>query len=237
MLATLLSATGGLNIVAPVEAKTTQTAQADLPLAVRTKVPVLISNSLPRRATTVFYVKTRLENRDVLLHAWNTAKEETTLDFWVWAPDVRANRSRRARPAMKLQRINRTNIGRVVIMSDNFSVRTAPLNARSGRGAVISLKYYEEQVAVAFTTLPMLIVTLPNGLSGQAILQDFSTEGESEGGTYFEPRIGANGQVFLVKVDYSPINRMQTETRFLWNGRKYVSEGRSMEVPMPPEKG
>jgi len=170
-----------------------------------------------------------------LLHAWNTAKEETTLDFWVWAPDVRVNRHRRARPAMKLQRINRIGIGRVAIISDNYSVRTAPLNAQTNRGAVISLKYYEEQVAVAYTTIPMLVVTLPNGLSGQAITQDFSTEGQSEGGTYFEPRIGANGQVFLVKVDYSPINKMQTETRFRWSGRKYVSEGRSVEVPMPPE--
>lgn len=235
VLATLLTTSSGFNFVSPVAAKTTQTAQADLPLAVETKVPALVRAQLPRRATTVFYVKARLENRDVLLHAWNTAKGDTTLDILVWAPNVRQNRHRGARPVMTLQRINRVGIGRVAIISDNYSVRTAPLNARTGRGAVISLKYYEEQVAVAYTTLPMLVVTLPNGLSGQAITQDFSTEGQSEGGTYFEPRIGANGQVFLVKVDYSPINKMQTETRFLWSGRKYVSEGRSVEVPMPPE--
>ena len=235
-LPTLLAITGGLNLVAPSAAQTTQTVQRTLPLAVETKVPAFVSAQLPRRATTVFYVKARLENRDVLLHAWNTAKEETTLDFWVWVPDVKANRHRRARPAMKLQRINRVSIGRVVIISNNYSVRTAPLNARAGRGAVISLKYYEEQVAVAYTTLPMLVLTLPNGLKGQAILQDFSTEGASEGGTYFEPRIDAKSQIFLMKVDYNRIGNMQSETRFVWKGRKYVSEGRSVEVPMPPDK-
>ena len=63
-LATLLSATSGLNFVSPVAAKTTQAAQADLPSAVETKVPALVRAQLPRRATTVFYVKARLENRD-----------------------------------------------------------------------------------------------------------------------------------------------------------------------------
>lgn len=233
MLVALLATTGGLNLVAPVAAQTTQAAPATLPTAVRTKVPASVRAHLPRRATTLFCVKARLENRDVLLHAWNTAKDETTLDMLVWRQSSSKRRSRRVSP---WQRINRVSLGRVVIISDNYTVRTTPLNARPGRGAVISLNYYEEQVAVAYTTVPMLVLTLPDGLSGQVILQGFSTEAESEGGSYFEPRVGANGQVFLMKVDYSPINKMQTETRFLWNGRKYVSEGRSVEVVTPPEK-
>lgn len=200
------------------------------PVARAATLPASVRRTLPRGAKTLFCVSARLDNRAVLLHGWNTAKGNTTLDILSTTPARRSSRTRRTASTARLKRIaaGRIETGREVV------VRAAPLKT-GGRGSVITLKWSESQVAAAFTTVPMIALVLPNGVGGAVITQDFSTESTSGGNTFYAICTAPNGEAFMLLRDESFDGGTQNLQRFVWNGRKFERRGESVTKPLAPD--
>lgn len=218
----------GLSPVRNARAQTAPAFDEGRPVPAAREVPVSASvrRTLPRGAKTLFFVAARLDNRAVLLHGWNTAKGDASLDILAAVPARRSSRTRRN--TSSLARLKRINVGRIEPMQ--IVVRVAPLKA--GRGSVIALDWSESQVAFAFMTLPMLAVVLPNGIAGAAIQQDFSTESSAGNNLFYEIRTAPNGEAFLLLRDQSMDAATQRLQRFCWNGRKFERQGEAVTKPL-----
>lgn len=208
------------------------------PLAPKEVLPAAIKSALPKGATTLFCVATKLGNRMALTHGWNAAKGDTHIDIMERTAvrqrhkPGRRNRALRTDPRMisKYTRVARMTMARVE--SDNFAIRVTPLKM-SARGLVISLEWSEEQSAGAFMTVPMLVFVLPQGLGGSVISQDFSTESSTGGNVFYLLHKDKNGNAFLLLTTQAFDAGTQELQRFTGNGRRFERQGESLTQPLP----
>ncbi len=232
-----------LNVAAPDAGAAAFDEGTPAPRAREVPLPASARSALPRGAETVFCVAATLDNRPVLLHGWNSARGDTTLDILA-TTTVSRNKGKRRRTT-STSRLKRIAAGRIV--PNQVIVRVAPLKAgassagarsktssskANARGLATSLEWSEPQVAGAFMTVPMAVVVLPDGVSGAVIRQDFSTESSAGGNTFYTLCTSENGEAFLLLRDESFDARTQNLQRSVWNGRTFERQGESVTRPL-----
>lgn len=194
--------------------------------ATEIKLPASARTGLPRGARTIFAFKTRLENRAVLLHGWRAAKKsDITLDILA-TTTVRSKtrsktRRKKATTTTRFMRLNRVSLGRMENgegTARQISLGVVPLTTK--RGSVLVFEWYYFNVSGSYSYVPLLLVTLPDGLSERAVVEEFQGEGQSGGGTVYQGRIGPDGNFLLRKKDYG--EGSASYTPYTWNGKSYV---------------
>lgn len=219
----------------PVAAVETKLPVSKPVVAVETKLPVAAKSGLPRGARTIFAFKAQMQGQPVLLHGWRAAKkDDITLD--ILATTTARSKSRRktrrktATMTTRVTRLNRVSLGRMENgegTARQISLGVAPLTSK--RGTVLVFEWYYFNVSGSYSYVPLLLVTLPDGLSGGAIVKEFQGEAQSGGGTVYQGRIGPDGNFLLRKKDYG--EGAASYTPYTWNGKSYVEgeAGESMD--------
>lgn len=207
------------------------------------KVPSRARIGLPRGAQTVFCLQTQLEGKPVLLHGWKPAKsEKTTLDIFAItstsrpARKTRGKRTRSKRSSTStLRRLNRVALGEVTSADEGpgvqMNISTTAFDARAKRGLVMVLNWPYHNVSFSYMYVPMIVVTLPTGLSGRAFSGNYTTEIESGGGTVYQPRVDADGRFLLRKKDYARDAGTAHYTPYTWDGKGYEAGTPGPEQP------
>lgn len=235
-----------LNVAAPDTGAAAFEEGTPAPRARAVLLPASARSALPRGAETVFCVAATLDNRPVLLHAWNSARGDTTLDILATKTVSRKAKGKgKRRRTISTSRLKRIAAWRIV--PNQVVVRVAPLKAgaslagapskasssnANARGLVISLEWSESQAAGAFMTVPMTVVVLPGGASGAVMRQDFSTESSAGGNTFYTLCTRENGEAFMLLRDESFDARTQELKRSVWNGRTFERQGESVTRPL-----
>lgn len=195
-----------------------------------TAPPVGARTGLPRGAKTVFAFKTNVENRPIVLHGWRVGAKEITLDVFGVATARSKTRKGKARVATRLTRLNRVVLGRMESgeADPQVSVATARLGAKGGSVLVMEWPYFN--VSGSYSYVPLLLVTLPDGLKGRAVVSEFRGESEPGGGEVYEAGVGSDGNFALRKKNYERDAGTANYTPYNWNGKSYVAGERGETV-------
>ena len=197
-----------------------------VPQAVEKTAPTYLRQMLPRGAKSVFCLKTKLGEKDVLIHGWNPAKGSGHIDILV---PVKTKATRKSRSRLIYQRLGGVRVGR--IDSDNVAIRLTPLKAGQP-GWVMSLNWSQSQSAGAFMTVPMTVFISPKSDDGKVLTQDTSTESSAGGNEYYDLRTDKNGDAFLMVVLEGFDAQAKNLQPYRWNGSQFVRQGESADRPL-----
>lgn len=190
--------------------------------ATKTTTPASVRRNLPRGAKSVFSLRAKLGDKNLLLHAWNSAKGDGHID--ILAPSTTKSKSRPT-----YTRLNRVTLRS--IEPTNYSIRLAPLKAGKP-GWVMAVNWSEPQVAMAFSTVPMTVFIAPTSDSGKVLEQDTETESSTGGNVFYDLRVDKNGDAFLMLVSEFFDAGSKSLQPYKWNGSKFVEEGKSASRPL-----
>ncbi len=198
--------------------------------------PAVVRAGLPRGAKTLFCQRVQLEGVVVLLHGWQIGDNpRTTLDIFapIAAPRFASRAGKRSRSKTP-RRVNRAVLGDVQSQGVmGMSVRTTPFDTRAHRGSVLVVEWSSENASFSSSSEPMIVVTLPSGLRGQAFSDDCTTMSEPGGGERYLPARGTDGRFFLMHQSYDSNQNTSRFTPHTWNGKGYRAGVTGPEVPSP----
>ena len=195
-------------------------------------VPSRIKAKLPRGVQTVFCLQGQLEGKPVVLLGWKPRKSKnTTMDIWTTATTARP-RGAKTRSSATPRRLQRVVLGEIESQGEiSMNIETTTFDTRAKRGSVLVLRWPYYNVSFSYSYNPMIVVTLPDGLSGRAFSGNYTTMSEPGGGTSFSPSIGSDGRVFLRRSEYDSNQNTAVYTPFVWNGTTFKEGTRGPTEP------